>query len=521
VTGAAETEEILLEARGIWKYYPGTIALKGVDFRVHRGQVNVLVGENGAGKSTLMKILAGVETPSEGRLTLEGKEVRFEGPREALARGIGIIYQELNLFPNLSIAENLFANREKLKFPGWIDHRAQSEAARVVLDRLKQDLDPSTLVRDLKVGQQQLVEIAKALSEDARLLIMDEPTSALSQPEVEVLFHIIDELKKHGVSIIYISHRLEELIQIGDTITVLRDGSLICERPMAEVDLPWIVANMVGQDTGKFAASEPHEVKDAVLKVRNLTLAPRLGKVALNGISFELRAGEILGIYGLLGSGRSEVLESIMGIHEDATGELLLGEKSLGEPSIRSRIRRGVAMVPEDRQREGLIQTLSVAQNGTLAGLWRLVTNRFHIVRSKEKAAVAEMVRDMSIKVASPDHLITSLSGGNQQKVVIGKSLLTQPRVLMLDEPTRGIDVGAKAEVFRIVNNLARRGIAILFVTSEIKELLGLCDRILVLSKGNLVGDFSREEATQDALIAASASGHLTTSQRKKGAVHG
>jgi erythritol transport system ATP-binding protein len=510
--------DLILEARDIWKHYPGTTALKGVDFRVHRGKVNVLVGENGAGKSTLMKILAGVEVPSDGTITLEGQTVRYTNPREALDAGIGMIYQELNLFPNLSIAENLYANREKLKFPGWIDHRTQSAGAQVLLEKLKQDLDPGTLVRDLKVGQQQLVEIAKALSEDAKLLIMDEPTSALSQPEVEVLFGIIDELKSHGVSIIYISHRLEELIQIGDTITVLRDGYLICEKPMHEVDLPWIVSTMVGQDTGKFIASEPHEVKHTVLTVRDLVLPPRLGKVALGGVSFDLRAGEILGLYGLLGSGRSEVLESIMGIHDDAEGELLLEGKSLGAPSIRARIRQGVALVPEDRQREGLVQTLSVAQNGTLAGLWRLVTGVFHLTKAKEKASVADMIRDMSIKVASADHLITSLSGGNQQKVVIGKSLLTQPKVLMLDEPTRGIDVGAKAEVFRIVNNLARRGIAIVFVTSEIKELLGLCDRILVLSKGSLVGDFSRAEATQDKLIAASASGHLTTAQRKKGA---
>jgi len=511
------TGDILLEALGIWKHYPGTIALKGVDFRVRRGQVNVLVGENGAGKSTLMKILAGVEQPTDGSLTLEGVPLKYSNPREALAQGIGMIYQELNLFPNLSIAENLFANREKLRFPGWIDHRGQSAAARILLDRLKQDLDPGTLVRDLKVGQQQLVEIAKALSEDARILIMDEPTSALSQPEVEVLFGIIDELKDHGVTIIYISHRLEELIQIGDWITVLRDGRLIEERPMDQVDLPWIVNNMVGGDMGKFLASEAHTVGETVLRVKNLTLTARVGKVPLNGVSFDLKAGEVLGLYGLLGAGRSEVLESIMGIHEDAAGELLLNGQSLGAPSIQGRIRQGVALVPEDRQREGLVQTMSVAHNGTLAGLWRLVTNGFHLTKAKEKASVAEMIRDMSIKVPTPDHPITSLSGGNQQKVVIGKSLLTQPKVLMLDEPTRGIDVGAKAEVFRIVNNLARRGIAILFVTSEIKELLALCDRILVLSKGSLVGEFSRDEATQDALIAASASGHIT-SQRKKGA---
>jgi len=513
------TPDYILEARGIWKHYPGTVALRDVTFRVHRGKVNVLVGENGAGKSTLMKILAGVETPTDGEILLDGQPVAYSGPGEALANGIGMIYQELNLFPNLSIAENLFANREKLAFPGWIDHKGQESAATVLLERLKQTLDPRTLIRDLKVGQQQLVEIAKALSEDARLLIMDEPTSALSQPEVEILFDIIQELKAHGVTIIYISHRMEELVRIGDYLTVLRDGQKVEDRSMAGVDIPWIVHAMVGQDTGKFIHAEPRTIGEKVLQVRHLNLPSRPGKVALNDVSFEVRSGEIVGIYGLLGSGRSEILESVMGLYDYAEGQIQLAGKDIGEPDIRLRQRKGVALVPEDRQREGLVQTMSVGQNGTLTGLWKLLLAGFHLRAKKESIAVADMIQDMSVKTPGPDHPITALSGGNQQKVVIGKNLLIGPKVLMLDEPTRGIDVLAKVEVFRVINRMAARGLAVLFVTSEIKELLGLCDRILVLSKGTLVREFTRETATQEALIEASAT--LLVSQPRGEVVHG
>jgi erythritol transport system ATP-binding protein len=518
--GGAPPSPVLLRAEGIRKVYPGTVALKNVDFNVYRGKVNVLVGENGAGKSTLMKILAGVERPSEGRILLEGREVKLESTSDALAKGIGIIYQELNLFPNLSVAENVFANREKMKFAGWIDHAAQNEAAAALMARLRQDIDPKTLVKDLKVGQQQLVEIAKALSEEASLLIMDEPTSALSGAEVEVLFEIIEELKANGVTIIYISHRLEELIQIGDFITVLRDGNLITEKPMAEVDLPWIVHSMVGTDTNFIFHGERHELGETILEVQDLSLPSPSGRMSLDGISFTLKAGEILGLYGLLGAGRTEILETIMGMHEESSGKVYLNGELLGEPVISQRIRKGISLVPEDRQREGLVQTMSIGHNMSLAGLWRIVSARFHIKKKNEKGCIDEMVRKMSIKTAGADRLISSLSGGNQQKVVIGKSLLTNPKVLMLDEPTRGIDVGAKGEVFRIMNVLSQDGIGLIFVTAEIKELRAVCDRILVLSKGRIVGEFSRENATQEALVAASAEGHVTTSSKNKGSAN-
>lgn len=518
-TGEMEKTQdaIILKARNIKKIYPGTIALKDVSFNVYKGKVNVLVGENGAGKSTLMKILAGVVRPSSGKIELNGEEVFFSSPGDASKHGIGIIYQELNLFPNLNVAENIFINREKMKNRGWIDHQTQEEEAGKLLVKLEQDINPRALVSELKVGQQQIVEIAKALSEQTSILIMDEPTSALSTNEVEVLFKIIDELKARDVSIIYISHRLEELIQIGDYITVLRDGNLITEKRMDEVNLQWIVRNMVGGESEKIFHSGEREIGDVILEVKNLILPSATGDRILDDVSFSLRRGEVLGLYGLMGAGRSETVESIMGLYEECLGDVFLNGKLLEVSEIRQRIRSGIALVPEDRQRDGLVQTMSVAHNLTLSALWRIVKQIFHISKSKESVSISDMFMKMSIKASSPSVLVSSLSGGNQQKIVIGKSLLTEPKVLLMDEPTRGIDVGAKGEVFEIMNKLAAEGIGIIFITSEIKEIRAICDRIIVMSKGKITGVFSKEEATEEALVNASAVGHLTTSQRKKG----
>ena len=367
------------------------------------------------------------------------------------------------------------------------------------------------------MGQQQVVEIAKALSEEVSILIMDEPTSALSKTEVDVLFQIIDELRNNGVSIIYISHRLEELIQIGDYITVLRDGALITEKPMEEINLQWIVSSMVGGDSSKIFHSGKRAIGEKILEVKDLFLQGSTEEPLLNNVSLELRKGEVLGVYGLLGAGRSELLESVMGLHEDVSGEVILDGEILGLPDIRERIKKGIALVPEDRQREGLVQSMSVSHNLTLAGLWRIVQKHFHIGHRKESSSVNEMFRGMSIKAAGPEVLVTSLSGGNQQKVVFGKSLLTNPKVLLLDEPTRGIDVGAKGEIFNIMNDLAEEGLGIILVTSEIKEILAICDRVVVLSKGNVTGEFAKDELDEEKLVNASAIGHMTTSQRGKG----
>jgi erythritol transport system ATP-binding protein len=506
-------DETILRAEGICKYYPGTVALNKVDFNVYRGRVNVLVGENGAGKSTLMKILAGVEYPSAGNIFLKEKELHLNSPTEAAGLGIGIIYQEMNLFPNMSVSENIFIAREKKK-GGRIDHAAQDVFTADLLKKLKQDVDPKSLVSSLRIGQQQIVEIAKALAQEAEILIMDEPTSALSTGEVEVLFEIIDELKKHGVSIIYISHRLEELLQIGDYITVLRDGNLVTERSVSEIDLQWIVRQMVGGEASEIFSGAEHPIGELLLECRGLTLPREGGGFSVDDVSFELYAGEILGIYGLMGAGRSELLEILMGVHPYASGEIYLKGQKILSSTISDRIRDGFALIPEDRQREGLVQTMSVSSNMTLASLFRFAVRGIHLRKKDEEQEVDRLIREMSLKSAGTAVLVSSLSGGNQQKVVIGKSLLTEPKILLMDEPTRGIDVAAKGEVFSIMNKLAGKGLGILFVTSEIMELRSISDRILVMSKGILTGNFPRKDASEEAIVEASAVGHLTTSRR-------
>ncbi len=504
-------DEVVLRTEKVTKLYPGTTALKDVDFNVYRGRVNVLVGENGAGKSTLMKIIAGVERPSGGRLLLEGEEVAFSSVGDAADHGIGIIFQELNLFPNLNVAKNIFMAREIKKNPVNIDHKGQIRRAAELLKRLEQDIDPKAMVGGLRIGQQQIVEIAKALSQDVSILIMDEPTSALSSTEVEVLFRLIDELKSHGVSIIYISHRLEELVRIGDYITVLRDGAMEAEAPMGDIDVPWIIDRMVGDSTVKTHHSETDVRGGVVLEVDSASLPRPGGGWTVDHVSFSLHAGEIIGVYGLMGGGRSELFECLMGVHPEAGGSMTLAGEVMNGRTIGRRIRAGMALIPEDRQREGLVQSMSVAKNMTLSGLWLLLKNGFHISRDKERDEVDRLIGDLSLKAPNPGASITSLSGGNQQKVVIGKGLLTTPKVLLMDEPTRGIDVGAKADVFSIMRDLADKGLGILFATSELKEIQAISDRVIVMSNGRMTGMFSREEATEEVLVAASAEGHGTS----------
>lgn len=496
-------ETIILRAEGITKVFPGTVALDKVDFNVYRGKVNALIGENGAGKSTLAKIVAGVEQPTEGRLLLEDKEVRFQSTRAADAHGVGIIYQELNLFPNLSVTENIFMAREITRHGVTIDQKEQERQARALLNRLEQPISPRAKVGDLRLGEQQIVEIAKALARDVKILIMDEPTSALSSSEVKALFRLIRELKSQGVSIIYISHRLEELIEISDHVTVLRDGRLIAEAPAETIDVGWIVEKMVGGKLESVFASRPHDAGGELLRVESLDLPRRGGGCALRSVSFSVRSGEILGIYGLMGAGRTELFESLIGDRPEATGAITLGGRRLEALGVSERIRQGLVLVPEDRQTSGLVQTLSVSDNMTLASL-SSYTNGPYLSARKMKPKVAELIRELSIKVSSPAQPITSLSGGNQQKVVVAKCLLTSPKVLLLDEPTRGIDVGAKAEMCEIMNRLAAEGLAIVFASSELEEVLAMADRVLVMSKGRITGEFTRAEATGKALVAAS-----------------
>jgi erythritol transport system ATP-binding protein len=494
--------DIILKAEGVGKVFPGTIALQDVDFEVRRGAVNVLVGENGAGKSTLMKILAGATEPSTGRLLLRGQPVTFRSVRDAARQGIGIIYQELNLCPNLSVAENLSLIDPPTRLGFDIDQARQVERAKVLLARLEHPIDPKRLVDDLRIGQQQIVEIAKALAADVDVLIMDEPTSALSAAEVEILFKVIRDLKAHGVAIVYISHRLEEIKRIGDYITVLRDGRRQADALVKDISVDWIIERMVGS-TRLALQENASRLGGNALTVKGLSLARAAGGFLVDHVDFSVQAGEIVCLYGLLGAGRSELFECLMGLQPQAVGRIEVGGRDLAGLSVSERIKRGLVLVPEDRQRDGLIQTLSVRANLSLASLRRF-TRLFSLNAVRERSEARDMIKRMTIKVSSPEVEVTALSGGNQQKVVIGKSLMTGPSVILLDEPSRGVDVGAKAEIFRVMRQLSGAGLAVIFSTSDLKEALGYADRIAVMSRGQITAEYLRDEATEAALVEAS-----------------
>jgi len=503
----AVSEDIILTTEDITKVFPGTVALDDVSFNVRKGKVNVLIGENGAGKSTLMKILVGVQPPTSGRILLEGREIKPRSPLEATRLGIGMIFQELNLCPNLSVVDNIFLAREATRRDGLISRRTQRARAHELLEKLEQKIDPDELLSDLRIGEQQIVEIAKSLAQEARILIMDEPTSALSASEVEVLFRVIRDLKSRGVAIIYISHKLEELTQIGDYVTILRDGRKVAEEEIKNVDVPWMIENMVGRNPAGLFLRKERKLGKVLLKTENLTLPHTGGGYLLDHISFELREGEILGFYGLMGAGRSDLLECLAGARPLATGDIWLGDEPVTAKTIWDRIKSGFVLVPEDRQRDSIVFASSVMHNMLLASLDKYLKAGF-ILPSMEKAATDSQIKDLSIRVADPRQPISALSGGNQQKVVVAKGMLTQPKILLLDEPTRGIDVGAKSEIFEIINQLAAEKYGVIFVSSELKEVLAMADRILVMSKGKITGEFTHSEATEEKLVAASAIGH-------------
>jgi len=495
----------VMRARDINKLFGATHALRGVDFTVTAGRVTVLFGENGAGKSTLMKILAGIEAPTTGTIELDGEPVELRGPRDAAGRGIAIIHQELSLFPNLSIADNIFMAREATRHRVAVDRQHEREVTRRLLQRLDEPLDSDTPVGDLRVGQQQIVEIARALSEDARVLIMDEPTSALSAAEVEVLFRVIRDLTAHGVAIVYISHHLEEALEIADHVVVFRDGQLVAEDEAENVDARWVVERMVGRRPDELFPRDHAQAQGRLLEVEELSVADATNpeRLSVDGVSFHLRAGEIVGFYGLMGAGRTELLETLAGRLRPVSGRVLLDGEPLGRSSIGQRIQNGITLVPEDRQRDGLVQAMPVGQNLTLASLRRFV-RRLSINRSGERSAVERIIDAVTVKTTGPQAPIESLSGGNQQKVVLGKALLTEPRILLLDEPTRGVDVGAKADIFQLMTEQAQRGRGILFATSELEEAVHVPDRLLVMSKGRVIREFQRGAASREDIMAAS-----------------
>jgi len=496
--------DVVLEAIDISKTYGVTRALKGVNFEVRRGKVTVLFGENGAGKSTLMKIMSGVESPSGGQLRLNGEEVTLASTVEAVERGISIIHQETNLCPNLSVRDNIFLGRELRTRSGAVDYGRETEITEALMERLEEPIGAGTLVQDLRMGQQQIVEIARALAADASILIMDEPTSALSASEVEVLFKVIRELTSNGVAIVYISHHLEEAIEIADYAVVFRDGDLVATEEASRIDLSWVVRKMVGREADYDFRDEPRDYGDVALSIQNVTVADLdSGRVTVNDVSIDVRQGEIVCLYGLMGAGRTELMEALAGRDQIAGGQVLLGGRDIAHLDISERIDSGLGLVPEDRQRDGLVQMMSVGGNLSLAGLLSSVRHWF-ISRRTERDKVAQQMKDVRVKASGPEAPITSLSGGNQQKVVLGKMLMTDPTVLLLDEPTRGIDVGAKGEIFTLLFREARKGLAVLYVTSEVGEALSASHRVVVMSKGRVVREFDPRTCTRDEVMAAS-----------------
>ena len=498
------TDEVVLEARDVVKNYGGTRALKGVNFEIRSGTVTTLFGENGAGKSTLMKILSGVEQPTSGEILLGGEPVTFSSTTEAAERGISIIHQELSLAPNLTVRDNIFMGREIMRPFGGVDFAEERRQTRALLQDMKLAIEPDTLVSDLRVGQQQIIEIARALSVNSRILIMDEPTSALAAAEVETLFGIIRELLARGVAIVYISHHLEEALEITDHAVVLRDGTMTARAERADIDLAWIVRNMVGENFDLGSPPEGYEFGEPVLSVEDLTVLDPENpeRAVVNGIDLEVRAGEIVCIYGLMGAGRTELLEAIAGRERVESGEIRLHDRSILGDSIAERIDKGVGLVPEDRQRDGLVQTFSVGRNLTLASLDKSMSG-LAISGKKEKSRANELIDAVTVKTPGPDLNIGGLSGGNQQKVVIGKIVATDPHLMLLDEPSRGIDVGAKAEVFRLLAERARRGVGVVYTTSEVGECLSIAHRIIVMSRGQVSAEFG-PDATKDMIMAAS-----------------
>jgi ABC-type sugar transport system ATPase subunit len=498
-----------LEMRHISKNFGGVHALRDVSLIAPAGEVHAFCGENGAGKSTLMKILAGAIVEYEGEIVLNGRPLAFSGPREAEDAGIRIIYQELNLVPQLTVAANIFLGRERVRGGrlGWLDERTMEERARRLFDRLGAPISPRAKVGDLRIGDQQMVEIAKALAFDAAIVIMDEPTSALSDSEVARLFRVIHDLRKAGATVLYISHKMNEVFTLADRVTVLRDGRFVASAPRAEITPDQVVRWMVGREIAALNY-QPHPIRpEPVLVVEGLSLdAPEgSGRPNLRNVSFTIRAGEVVGVAGLLGAGRTELLEAIYG----ATPSPPRGAIRLEGRPVRFRhpdeaIRAGVAMVTEDRKSLGLFDRMTVAENITLRRLPALTFGALPLVNPRaERRAVDWSIQELAIKTAGGDAPVTSLSGGNQQKCIIARWLLVEPKLLLLDEPTRGIDVGAKSEIYQLIRRLAAQGRAILMTSSELPELLAVADRIIVLCEGRITAELPRAEATEEAIMHA------------------
>ncbi|HWR62719.1 MAG TPA: sugar ABC transporter ATP-binding protein [Clostridia bacterium] len=486
--------DYLIELKGISKAFPGVKALDKVSFFLKAGEVHALVGENGAGKSTLMKIISGIYNRDEGEYLINGAGVGDLTPKKAQELGIAIIHQELNMCQHLTVAENMFLGREQHRL-GCIKQRDMNKAAREILDKLKIDIEPETVLRKLPVSKQQMVEIAKALSTNARILIMDEPTSALSEREISELFEKIRDLKDSGCAIVYISHRLEELEQIADRISVFRDGRHIITKAFKDTSLGEIISYMVGREIKEKFPTIECKRGGKLLEVKNLSSG------IVSNVSFELYSGEIIGLAGLIGAGRTELVRALFGAEEITSGEVFLKERKLNIKTPMDAINEGIVLGPEDRKKEGLCTKLSIRENVGLANLDRICSRTGVVSRKKENELTVRAIEKLKVKTPSPEQLVNNLSGGNQQKIVVGKWLVRSAGIVILDEPTRGIDVAAKVEIYNIMNELKKQGIGVIFVSSEMPEVMCMSDRILVMCGGRITGDLISRETTQDEIL--------------------
>ncbi|MGV4793876.1 ATP-binding cassette domain-containing protein [Rhizobium sp. F40D2] len=491
-SGAVPNAEYLLSAEGVRKEFPGVVALDDVQFRLKRASVHALMGENGAGKSTLMKILAGIYTPDKGDIRLKGIEIQLKSPLDALENGIAMIHQELNLMPFMTVAENIWIRREPKNRFGFVDHGVMHRMTEELFARLNISIDPDIEVRYLSVANRQMVEIAKAVSYNSDVLIMDEPTSALTEREVEHLFRIIRDLRAQGIGIVYITHKMNELFEIADEFSVFRDGRYIGTHASTDVTRDDIIRMMVGREITQMFPKEEVPIGEVMLSVKDLCL-----NGVFRDVSFEVRAGEILGVAGLVGSGRSNVAETLFGVTPASSGSIELYGKPVTISSPTEAIRNRMAFLTEDRKDTGCLLILDILENMQIAVLQDRYVKGGFVQQGAIEATCEDMAKKLRVKTPNLYERVENLSGGNQQKVLIGRWLLTNPRILILDEPTRGIDVGAKAEIHRLVTDMARNGVAVIMISSEMPEVLGMSDRIMVMHEGRVTGFLNRDEATQ------------------------
>ncbi|WP_313654151.1 sugar ABC transporter ATP-binding protein [Pantoea sp.] len=484
-----------LEAEGISKFFPGVKALDNVSLRVRPGTVHALMGENGAGKSTLMKCLIGMYRPDKGTIKIKGEPVQFQDTMDALRSGISMIHQELNLVPYMTVAENIWLGREPMKF-GFVDHVRLNQVTQELLNRLNIRLKAERMVGELSIASQQMVEIAKAVSWDSDIVIMDEPTSALTETEVAHLFTIIRDLREQGKAIIYISHKMDEIFTITDEVSIFRDGSWIASDQTAKYTRQSLITQMVGRELTQLFPKFNSAIGDEVLTVRNLSCRDRF-----TDVSFSVRRGEILGVAGLVGAGRSEVMESLFGMESFDSGEILIDGVPVTIDSPSTAIEKGMAFLTEDRKKSGLFLVLSVMENMSIVNMPEYSGKSGFVSHVKMAQDCMDQIRRLNIKTPTMDQIINNLSGGNQQKVLIARWLLAQPKILILDEPTRGIDVGAKAEIYRLISELANRGVAIIMVSSELPEILGMSDRVMVMHGGRITGILDKEDADQETIL--------------------